>query len=359
MTDEDNAFRTGSGLESEPFEWTGRSVLVTGGTGFIGRHLVTALVAAGARAKVLARSHGESLRGVRWRSDQVAYWQGDLTEPGSLAGVCHGVDTVFHLAGHAHAADNSRTLDDSPHWHITVEGTQALLEQACAASVKRLVFISTVKAMGEGGDALLDETSPAHPEDFYGMAKREAERLVLAAGQRCGFHAAVLRLPLVYGRFNAGNLPRMIVAINRGRFPPLPNVNNRRSMVHVDDVVQALLLAASQQNAKGQTYLITDDEVYSTQRIYESICAALEQRPSTWRVPVWLLWTAGWFGNFLHMLHLPAPFTTGALHKLLGSAWYSCEKAKRELGYRPHLKLEDALTEMVLDSLAQRPGVRK
>lgn len=356
---DDDAFRSGDRPESEPFEWTGRSVLVTGGSGFIGRHLVAALVAAGAQVKVLVRSQGESLRDARWLSDQAEYRQGDLTEPRSLAGVCHGVDTVFHLAGYAHADDSSRSLDDSPHWRITVLGTKALLENACAAGVNRLIFVSSVKTMGEGGDALLDEASPAHPEDFYGIAKREAERLVLATGRRCDFHATVLRLPLVYGRYNAGNLPRMILAIDHGRFPPMPDVNNRRSMVHVDDVVQALLLAASRQNANGQTYLITDDEVYTAQRIYKSICAALERRPSTWRVPIWLLWTAGWFGNVLHMLHLPAPLTTKALRKLLGSAWYSCEKAKRELGYRPCRKLEDALTEMVADSRAPRPGPKE
>jgi len=353
-----DAFRPTGGPEAEPFQWAGRSVLVTGGTGFIGRYLVEALVAAGARVTVLTRPHGKSSRISRRRSDQIEHTDGDLTEPGSLAGVCDGVDTVFHLAGYAHADDGSINLDESPHWRTTVEGTQALLDRACAAGVKRLVFVSTVKAMGEGGDARLDETSPTSPEDHYGMAKREAERLVLAAGQRCGVHTVVLRLPMVYGRYNAGNLPRMIHAIDRGRFPPLPEVHNRRSMVHVDDVVQALVLAAERENANGQTYLITDDEAYSARRIYESICTALGRRPPAWRLPAWLLSAAGRVGDILRALRLPAPLTTEALRKLMGSAWYSCEKAKRELGYRPCRKLEDALAEMVADSRAQRPGLR-
>ena len=150
----------------------------------------------------------------------------------------------------------------------------------------------------------------------------------------------------------------MIAAIDRGRFPPLPEVHNRRSMVHVEDVVQALLLAAERENANGQTYLVTDDEAYSARRIYESICAALGRRPPAWRVPAWLLWAAGRFGNILRALRLPAPLTTEALRKLLGSAWYSCEKARHELGYRPRRKLEDALAEMVVDARAQRPGQR-
>jgi hypothetical protein len=358
MATKTDAFRPAGVPEPEPFQWAGRSVLVTGGTGFIGRYLVEALVAAGARVTVLTRPHGKSSRISRRRSDQIEHRDGDLTEPGSLAGVCDGVNTVFHLAGYAHADDGSINLDESPHWRTTVEGTQALLDHACAAGVKRLVFVSTVKAMGEGGDACLDETSPTNPEDHYGKAKREAERQVLAAGQRCGVHTAVLRLPMVYGPHHAGNLARMIAAIDRKRFPPLPEVHNRRSMVHVDDVVQALLLVTERQHTNGQTYLVTDDEVYSARRIYESICLALGRRPPAWHVPAWLLWASGRFGDILRALRLPAPLTTEALRKLLGSAWYSCEKAKHELGYRPRRRLEDALAEMVADLRAHRSEQR-
>jgi len=354
VTSKSDVFRPAGGPEAEPFQWAGRSVLVTGGTGFIGRYLVETMVAARAQVKVLARPHGKLSSNSNRRSDLIGRTYGDLTEPGSLTGVCDGVDTIFHLAGYAHADDGSTSLDESPHWRITVNGTQALLDRACAAGVKRLVFVSTVKAMGEGGNARLDETCPTDPEDYYGMAKLEAERLVLAAGRRCGIHTVVLRLPMVYGRYNAGNLPRMIVAIERGRFPPLPEVHNRRSMVHVDDVIQALMLAVERQSADGQIYLVTDDEVYSARRIYESICVALGRRPPAWHVPAWLLGIAGRIGNILRALRLPVPLTTESLRKLLGSAWYSCEKAKRELGYRPRRKLEDALTEMVADLHAKR-----
>ena len=356
MTFQNETYRPAEWPDVERSHWLGQQVLVTGGTGFIGRYLIQALVAAGAEVKILERPKSESSGYNRRRSDKIERRYGDLTEPDSLVGVCDGVSTIFHLAGYAHADDKSKNLTRSMHWRVSVVGTQALLDQACKAGVSRLIFISTVKAMGEGGDSQLDETSPIAPKDNYGKAKCESERIVLAAGQRCGIHTVVLRLPMVYGRANAGNLSRMITAIRRKRFPPLPKVNNRRSMVHAEDVVQAMMLAAVRTNANGQTYLITDDEVYSAHRIYESICAAIGYHSPNWNVPTWALNVAGRIGDILYKLRLPVPLTTDALRKLLGSAWYSCEKAKRDLGYKPRWQLEDALPEMVSDTYTKRPS---
>jgi nucleoside-diphosphate-sugar epimerase len=344
--------------DAETFQWLGRAVLVTGGTGFVGRQLVTALLDKGAGIRVLTRSPERSYAIWGPRASRIETVRGDLCDPPSLAGLCAGIDTLFHLAGFAHAEDVTTRLEDSPHWRITVEGTEALLADACAAAVKRLVFVSSVKATGESGDECLDETSAVEPGDHYGVARREAERRVLAAGLRCGMHAAVLRPALVYGHDNAGNLPRMISAIARGRFAPPPETHNRRSMVHVEDLVQALLLAAEQPRANGRTYIVTDDDVYSARRIYEAICRALGRQPAGWGVPARVLRGAARIGDALQALGLPVPLTGAAVNKLLGSAWYSCERAKRELGYRPRHRLEDALPEMVAHShgLAADPG---
>jgi nucleoside-diphosphate-sugar epimerase/GT2 family glycosyltransferase len=348
MANTADSHRSEGESEATPFQQIGRTALVTGGTGFIGRHLVEALVEAGIRVKVLARPHGKSPRVARRKSDQVEIVTADLVDTASLAGVCAGIDTVFHLAGYAHAGDGSTSLDQSPHWRITVEGTQALLDETCAAGVKRVIFVSTVKAMGEGGDACLDETSPTEPEDYYGIAKREAERLVLSAGRRCGMHVAILRLPMVYGRDNLGNLPRMIGAIDRGRFPPLPEVHNKRSMVHVDDVVQAVLAAAENPAADGQVYIVTDGQVYSGRQIEDLIRRALGKSVPGWSVPEGVLRFGARLGDIVGaVLRRRLPLNSDALQKLLGSAWYSDKKIRRELGYRPRHTLASALPEMV------------
>jgi len=98
--------------------------------------------------------------------------------------------------------------------------------------------------------------------------------------------SVVLRLSMVYGPTRKGNLPRMIEAVTKGRFPPLPETGNKRSMVHVDDVVQAAMLAAERPESVGQTYVVTDGPPYSTRQIYECICEALGRDAPKWHVPI-------------------------------------------------------------------------
>ncbi len=271
---------------------------------------------------------------------------GDLSRPDTLGGACTGVETLFHLGGYAHADDDAATAA-SLHWQVTVEGTRALLAEAARASVRRLVYLGSVKAMGEGGPACLDERGEMRPVTAYGRAKLEAERLVAEAGRQ-GMSVCVLRLPLVYGRGSKGNLPRMIAAIDQGRFPPLPEVHNRRSMVHVDDVVRALLLAARRPEASGQTYIVTDDQTYSTRQIYELICRALGKRTPRWTFPLGTLQWAAKGGDLIGRVRKrPFFFDSATLEKLTGSAWYSSRKIARELSYRPACTLQSALPGMV------------
>lgn len=322
-------------------------VLVTGATGFIGRRLIDALrQRSGVAIVVLTRDVARVASS--WPDGSVVGRAGDLAEAESLSNVCEGAEVVFHLAGYTHANAVPPEEDERMHRRITVAGTEALLAAARRAGVKRFVFVSSVKAMGEGGANLVDESLVPAPTTSYGRAKREAEDMVLAAGQRTGMHVAILRLPLVYGAGNKGNIPRMIAAIDRGRFPPLPEVGNKRSMVHSDDVVQALLLAADIPTANGQIYLVTDGNAYSSRGIYLAICRALGKAPLRWAVPAVVLRAAAYAGDMFERISgCRLPFNSEVLNKLLGSAWYSNAKIRRELGYAPHHTLESALPEMV------------
>jgi hypothetical protein len=321
------------------------AVLVTGATGFIGRRLVEALCERNEVVHALVR-HGSRARRTRRFANSVIERHGDLDRPQTLDGMCAGVETVFHLAGYSDPETDSAAED--VHWQVTVEGTRALLAQASKAGVRRFVFVSSVKAMGEGGESCLDESSPTAPVSSYGRAKLEAERLVLEAGKQHGMLVCNLRLPLVYGRDNRGNIWRMIAAIDRGRFPPLPETGNRRSMLHVDDVIQALRLAAENSAAHGQTYIVTDGRVYSTRQIYVAVHQALGRPAPRWTIPIGLLRAAARMGDAVGRIRGRSfIFDSGVVNKLTSSACYSCEKIKTELGYRPTRFLEDGLREMV------------
>jgi len=321
----------------------GKTVLLTGGTGFIGRHLASALLKQGASVAVLSR-HAPVSDAQNYR-----IIVGDLTRPATLEGICQGIDIVFHLGGFAHAVDQPDGKSEAINRRVTVEGTRAIVDQSLKASVSRFVFFSSVKAMGEGGEVCLDETAVSSPVTSYGKAKREAEKIVLDACQR-GLPSTVLRLPMVYGSGCKGNLPRMIQAIARGLFPPLPEIGNKRSMVDVRDVVEAALLAANNPAATGKIYVVTDGQTYSTRQMYEWICAEVGRPVPRWTVPLSLIRFAAYAGDMIGRIGgRRFFFDTEALDKLTSSAWYSSDKISRELNYQPAHTLMSSIHEIVAE----------
>ena len=320
--------------------------LVTGGTGFIGQRLVLALCRSGAAVRVLTRRRPDSVERIRSEGG-VSFFSGDLSDHSSLRGLCEGVENVFHLAGLAHTEARGREGYAEEQWRTTVGGTENLLAEA-EGRVRNVVYLSSVKVMGAGGDREIDEMFAPHPEGSYGTARLAAESRILEFGKRQGVQTSVLRLSMVYGAGCKGNVPRMIEAVDRNRFPPLPDTGNRRSMVHVDDVVQAALLAARNPRSAGQVYIVTDGRVYSTRQIYVWICHALGKTVPGWTVPVGLLRAAASAGDLIGAVRgRQFVFNSDVLDKLAGSAWYSSRKIKEELGFRPACNLEDSLPEMV------------
>ena len=310
--------------------------LVSGASGFIGRNLCQRLRERGITVRALIRHESQG----PWDEVLVA----DLADhfPNK---VLRGVDTVFHLAGKAHALSETRQ-DEAEYHAINTAGTQRLLEACQAEGVQRFVMFSSVKAMGEGGMACLDESAGIPPETPYGRSKLDAERLVLKGGYIP--HPVVLRLSMVYGPIEKGNLPKMIHAIARGRFPPLPELGNQRSMVHVDDVVRAAILVAERPESAGGTYILTDGRAYSTRQMYEWICEALGKSISSWYVPTFALKLLALMGDGIGAVRgRRFVFDSDALNKLVGSACYSSDLIQKDLGFKPERSLRESLGEIV------------
>jgi UDP-glucose 4-epimerase len=314
-------------------------VLVTGATGFIGRALCGRLRQEGFRVRALVRREAEG----PW--DEVV--RADLATEEVPGDCMAGVETVFHLAARVHALAE-RWQEEESYRRINVEGTRLLLEKARDAGVRRFIFFSSVQAMGEETPACLDENTEPRPVTPYGRSKLEAERLVLAGNTP--LHVVCLRFPLVYGPGHKGNLSRMMAGIDRGLFPPLPPVPNRRSMIHVRDVVAAALLAARRPEANGRCYIVTDGLTYSSREMEDAVRRALGRRVPRWHVPLVALRLLARGGDALERLHgHRVLFDSRTLQKFIGSAWYSSERIQRELGYRPSVTLLEALPEIVSD----------
>ena len=307
------------------------------------------------RERIEVRAFARPGSAVPERLQDLDVVRGDVRVISDLKLAVTGCDTVFHLAGRVHHA--SETHEHGRLYHaVNVEGTRNILEAAVAAGVERIIFFSSVKAMGEHTSACLNESARAQPGTSYGQSKRSAETLVLDYGRHAGFHAVCLRLPLVYGVGNKGNLFRMIVAIDRGLFLPIPDVGNRRSMVHVSNVVGAAILAATKARANGQCYIVTDRDAYSTREIYERICEGLGKRVPRWYVPISVLKAFGYVGDVIGRVRRRRfMLDSQALNKLIGSAWYSSERISRELGYHPSMTFDGALPE-IIDSYRKASG---
>lgn len=294
--------------------------LVTGATGFIGQRLMQpdylALVrnSAGFKHEVV----------------------GDLLDLRSLQNACSDVELIFHCAGHAHAFS---TDSAGIHHDVNFVGVKNLLEAAGQAGVKRFVFLSSVKAMAEPGDKCVNEDWQGEPSSPYGRAKRAAEEAVVDAGIQLGMHVVNLRLAMVYGHGGRGNLERMARAIRSGWFPALPETGNKRSLVHVQDVVDVMRLVAESPRASGKTYIVAESKAYSGSEIYEAIRSALGMsRDPAFTLPAGLLRTAARLNGSL----------AEVVDRLIGSACYSPARVEREMGWRARISLADGLREMLI-----------
>lgn len=303
------------------------NILVTGATGFIGGRL---------------RADGRALvRCARQDTDVV----GDLLDFKSLQIACKSIDTIYHCAGYAHAFGGT---DPDIYQRVNFEGTRNLLNAAGLAGVQRFVFLSSVKAAtGPAGDCL-DETASGASTTPYGQSKREAELAVLEAGFKFGMHVVNLRLAMVYGRGGRGNLERMAKAIRAGWFPPLPETQNRRSVVHISDVTAAIRLVANDPRAAGQTFIVADQNLYSGKQIYDAIRVALNLSKVSWALPEPFYRTIGKLGDCAESLtKRPSPVNSALIERLLGSECYSAALIERALGWRAKMLLPDGLCEMI------------
>lgn len=249
--------------------------------------------------------------------------------------------TVVHLAARVH--DRRASAEDFE--RDNVEKTAVLAEAAAAGGASRLVFASTVKVHGEQtrGSPFRPDSPPA-PEDAYARSKWHAEDRLDEIAARTGLHVVVVRLPLVYGPGVGGNFASLIRLADSAAWLPLAAIRNRRSLVHVEDAAEALLLAATHPQAPGRDYIAAHPESVSTPALVAGLRSALGRPARLFPVPTALLELAA-----------TAAGQRSRVLRLTRSLEADPSALVSELGWEPRLVLARGLVDTVARWRASRP----
>lgn len=315
--------------------------LVTGAGGFVGRALVRRLVA-DPTAQVCASGRLDSsplaaglLRAVATEIGPDTDWQGDL----------QGVEVVVHLAARVHVTQETAIDPMAEYQRVNVHGTMNLARQAAQAGVRRLVFVSSIKVNGESTEPAMPfraDDEPA-PQDCYGRSKLQAEDGLRALARTCAMEVVVVRPPLVYGPGVQANFRALIRAVALGWPLPLGAVDNLRSFVALDNLVDLLVVCASHPAAAGQTLLVSDGCDLSTSDLLRRIAQAMGRPARLWPLPVPLLIMAARLAG-----------RGGMAQRLCRNLQVDISRTRGLLGWTPPVGVDEALRRTV--SQAVVPG---
>ena len=315
------------------------TVLVTGGNGFVGRHLVSALQDRGDLVRVLALP-GEDASWLAQRG--VAVYRGDIRVPGSLTKAVDGADAVLHLAA---MMDVWRPIED--YRAVNVTGTENICRAALAAGVRRLVHMSTSSVYGVALGRPADETFPFAPfPDPYPVTKAEGDKLVQRLVAEEHLPAVIVRPDQIFGPGDDLHFGHMADRLCSGRGILVGSGDNAMPLVYVTDIVHGLLLALNHDRAAGQAYNITNDHPLTQRQLFQAIAQDIGASPPRIRVPYRALYAAGYL---VERLATAAPSVRRPPVTRLGVAFfgtdnrYAIGKARRELGYAPQVDLRDAV----------------
>lgn len=266
------------------------SILVTGANGFVGRSVCRTLMANGHDVTALVRCAGASAGATREWSHGGADFSG-LAEawPGEFVPDC-----VVHLAARVHVMNDAAADPLAAFRATNVDGALRVARAARERGVRRMVFVSSVKAAAEfDGGVPLAESMPAAPDDAYGLSKLQAEEVLWQYGELSGLEIVIVRPPLVYGPGVGANFLQMMNALWRRLPLPFGAVDARRSLVYVENLADALMHCATDPRAADACFYVCDDQNPSVAGLLRALGFHLGRPARLLPVPVSLLRTAG------------------------------------------------------------------
>ncbi len=308
------------------FNQAGLSYLVTGASGFVGSQLCSALVNANVFVRAVSRKSID-ISGVD--SVQIS----DMVKETGWTSALRDIDVVIHLAARAHVMNDTTANPLQEFLDVNLKLTANLADQAAKAGVKRFVYVSSIKVNGEYTENQpFDESSMTVPTDAYAVSKLQAEQYLLNLSRETDMEVVVVRPPLVYGPGVKANFLRLVMLIDKSLPLPLAAVTNKRSLIYVGNLVDALIQCATHPQAKGQVYLVSDSADVSTPELIKEIAKALGRQSRLFYIPIKLIrYLAACIGR------------SAAIDRLTQSLVIDGSKIRRELGWNPPFTIQNGL----------------
>ena len=314
-------------------------MLVTGATGFVGRAVVAMAARRGREVRGAAR-HALETKIAGTESIIIPGLGADTDWNRAL----EGVDVIVHTAARVHVMRDKATNPLAAFRGVNVEGTLKLARDAAARGVRRFVFVSTVKVNGERtreGHPFRPDEAPA-PEGPYAVSKLEAEQGLQRIAKECALEVVVVRPPLVYGPGVRANFLGLIRAVDRGIPLPLAAVTSRRSLIGLTNLVDFLLVVATDPRAANETFLVSDGEDLTIGELVQRLGGALGRRARLVPVPPWILRSAAMLAG-----------KRDIARRLLDSLQVDSTKAAEFVDWAPPLSIDDELKQTVAAWRAQ------
>ena len=254
---------------------------------------------------------------------------GDIGAVTDWSPILENVDSVVHLAAHVHVPDDK---NETAFRRINTEATLRLAEAAARSGVRRFVYLSTVKVLGESSPPAraLIESDPSCPADPYSRSKLEAEHALQELSGR--FELVILRPPLVYGPRVGANFLKLLRSIDRGVWFPFGRIANRRSLLYVGNLASAIAACIRHPAAAGMTFLVSDGEDVSTPELIRRIAAIMGKPVRCWPLPTGMLRAAAALAG-----------RTSEANRLIGSLAVDSTLIRSRLAWRPPCSLDDGL----------------
>jgi len=311
-----------------------KKLLITGANGFVGSALSSEAVSRGFAVREAVRSLP-----VGYLDENVEVIAvGDINTNTDWGHAVSGCDVVIHLAARVHKMNDSANDPLAEFRMVNTKGTEQLARCAAAFGVKRLVYVSSIKAIGtstSGCESFVEENEP-NPQDAYGISKWEAEQSLNRVSSETGLEVVIVRPPLIYGAEVKGNFSQMLRVAALGIPLPLAGVKNKRDLLYVGNLVDALIICSEHPEAAGNTYLVSDGEAVSTPDLIKGISKALGVSSRLFSCPFsWLKIMGMVLGKSRQM------------ERLCESLQLDSSKICNELGWVPPFSLQQGLDETV------------